>query len=236
MVRPAETPPPTDIAVAYAPPPDVTSSPTAFPVAIDTQAPTATPSVEVSAVPVAQTDANIRSGPGLSYPVVDIAPAGTPLNVLARTPAGDWLLLDSGGWIYAALVANAPDVPVASLLPPPPPTPLLIPLVPAVATETPYVPAAPPPAAPAATEIPAIAIAEGIGEGNPNAFTCIGGCATPPNPSCPIKGNVNSRGEKIYHMPGQRDYDRTDIKPEEGDAWFCTPEEAEAAGFRRAKR
>jgi hypothetical protein len=71
---------------------------------------------------------------------------------------------------------------------------------------------------------------------NPNAFTCIGGCATPPDPSCAIKGNVNSRGEKIYHMPGQRDYDRTDIKPEEGDRWFCTPEEAQAAGFRAAKR
>ncbi|WP_297633547.1 SH3 domain-containing protein [Caldilinea sp.] len=65
-----------------------------------------------------------------------------------------------------------------------------------------------------------------------NAFTCIGGCATPPDPSCAIKGNVNSRGEKIYHMPGWRDYDRTDIKPEEGDVWFCTAAEAEAAGFR----
>jgi hypothetical protein len=74
------------------------------------------------------------------------------------------------------------------------------------------------------------------GGGNSNAFTCIGGCATPPDPSCAIKGNVNSRGEKIYHVPGQRDYERTDVNPEEGDRWFCTPEEAQAAGFRPAKR
>ena len=27
--------------------------------------------------------------------------------------------------------------------------------------------------------------------------------------SCTIKGNINSKGNKIYHMPGQRDYDNT---------------------------
>jgi len=51
--------------------------------------------------------------------------------------------------------------------------------------------------------------------------------------SCPspdIKGNINSRGEKIYHVPGSRYYDRT--IPE---VWFCTVEEAEAAGFRAPK-
>lgn len=69
-------------------------------------------------------------------------------------------------------------------------------------------------------------------EAQPNAFTCVGGCAIPPDPSCAIKGNVNSKKELIYHMPGWRDYNRTDIKPEEGDRWFCTAEEAQAAGFR----
>lgn len=67
-------------------------------------------------------------------------------------------------------------------------------------------------------------------------FACNGGCATPPDPSCAIKGNVNSKGEKIYHMPGMRDYNRTDIKPAEGDGWFCTEAEAQEAGFRRAQR
>ena len=48
---------------------------------------------------------------------------------------------------------------------------------------------------------------------------------------CVIKGNINSKGNKIYHMPGQRDYDNT--VPEE---MFCTVEEAEAAGFIPASK
>ncbi len=48
--------------------------------------------------------------------------------------------------------------------------------------------------------------------------------------NCAIKGNVNAGGERIYHQPGDRFYLRT--KPE---AWFCSSEEAEAAGFRRAE-
>lgn len=45
-----------------------------------------------------------------------------------------------------------------------------------------------------------------------------------------IKGNINSKGEKIYHMPGDSYYDKTN--PE---AWFNTEEEAQAAGYRRSK-
>jgi micrococcal nuclease len=51
--------------------------------------------------------------------------------------------------------------------------------------------------------------------------------------SCPspdIKGNINSRGERIYHVPGSRYYDRT-----VAEVWFCTEDEAEAAGFRAPK-
>ncbi|GFR37817.1 hypothetical protein PRECH8_11130 [Insulibacter thermoxylanivorax] len=53
-------------------------------------------------------------------------------------------------------------------------------------------------------------------------------------PSCEdpqIKGNINSKGERIYHEPGSRYYDAT--IPE---LMFCTAEEAEAAGFRAPKR
>lgn len=46
-----------------------------------------------------------------------------------------------------------------------------------------------------------------------------------------IKGNINSKGEKIYHVPGGASYNRT--QPER---WFFTEEDAQAAGFRRAKR
>lgn len=57
--------------------------------------------------------------------------------------------------------------------------------------------------------------------------------ASNPAPTeCLIKGNVNSKGEKIYHTPDDRDYNRTKVKPEEGDQWFCTEADAQAAGFR----
>ncbi|KGM94768.1 metallo-beta-lactamase [Clostridium novyi A str. 4552] len=46
-----------------------------------------------------------------------------------------------------------------------------------------------------------------------------------------IKGNINSKGEKIYHVPGGAFYNKTN--PE---AWFNTEEEAQAAGYRRSKR
>ncbi|MFU0824668.1 ComEC/Rec2 family competence protein [Clostridium sp.] len=46
-----------------------------------------------------------------------------------------------------------------------------------------------------------------------------------------IKGNINSKGEKIYHIPGGAYYDKT--VPE---VWFNTEEEAKAAGFRPSKR
>lgn len=55
-----------------------------------------------------------------------------------------------------------------------------------------------------------------------------------PSAECTIKGNVNRNGERIYHVEGQRFYAR--IKMDKGGRrrWFCTPEEAEAAGWRRA--
>lgn len=55
-----------------------------------------------------------------------------------------------------------------------------------------------------------------------------------PAPECLIKGNVNSKGEKIFHVPGGVSYNRTVVDPEHGEAWFCTEEEAVAAGFRKA--
>jgi hypothetical protein len=73
------------------------------------------------------------------------------------------------------------------------------------------------------------------GDGNPNAFTCVGGCTEAPDPSCAIKGNVNAKGDRIYHIPGGKNYDRTTIKPAEGDRWFCTEQEAQSADFRAAK-
>lgn len=53
--------------------------------------------------------------------------------------------------------------------------------------------------------------------------------------SCAIKGNISANG-RIYHLPGQRDYDATVIREGRGERWFCSEPEARAAGWRRAKR
>ncbi|UGB26240.1 thermonuclease family protein [Methylorubrum sp. B1-46] len=49
---------------------------------------------------------------------------------------------------------------------------------------------------------------------------------------CEIKGNVNRKGDRIYHIPGSRDYDRTVINEGSGERMFCTEEEARSAGWR----
>jgi micrococcal nuclease len=63
--------------------------------------------------------------------------------------------------------------------------------------------------------------------------SCPGGCVTPPA-GCVIKGNINSRGEKIYHVPGGKYYGQTVIEPEKGERWFCSEAEAASAGWRRS--
>ena len=53
---------------------------------------------------------------------------------------------------------------------------------------------------------------------------------------CPIKGNINRKGEKIYHTPwGSAHYNRTKISLAKGERWFCDEAEALAAGWRRAR-
>lgn len=52
---------------------------------------------------------------------------------------------------------------------------------------------------------------------------------------CVIKGNISGSG-RIYHMPGQEHYARTRINTASGERWFCSEEEARAAGWRRARR
>ncbi|MEZ5908333.1 MAG: thermonuclease family protein [Hyphomicrobiaceae bacterium] len=47
---------------------------------------------------------------------------------------------------------------------------------------------------------------------------------------CPIKGNVTSRG-KHYVMPWSRGYSRVRIQERRGERWFCSEQEAIAAGW-----
>jgi hypothetical protein len=44
-----------------------------------------------------------------------------------------------------------------------------------------------------------------------------------------IKGNISSKGERIYHMPGGSFYDRT-----AAEMCFATETEAQSAGFRKS--
>ena len=49
---------------------------------------------------------------------------------------------------------------------------------------------------------------------------------------CNIKGNISVRtGERIYHVPGGKFYDATRISLANGERWFCSEEEARAAGW-----
>ncbi|MGC6588089.1 thermonuclease family protein [Paenibacillus sp. Dod16] len=63
------------------------------------------------------------------------------------------------------------------------------------------------------------------GEGSKEQVLKNNKCAKPK-----IKGNINSKNEKIYHIPGGRNYEET--KAEE---MYCSEEEAIAAGYRKAK-
>jgi len=80
--------------------------------------------------------------------------------------------------------------------------------------------------------IPGLALAFGIG-------ILVVAMFTSPMASgigCNIKGNVSSSGELVFHVPGQEYYGLTIINPMKGERWFCTEEEARAAGWRKAYR
>jgi endonuclease YncB( thermonuclease family) len=57
-----------------------------------------------------------------------------------------------------------------------------------------------------------------------------------PSPACRIKGNVNRAGVCIYHTPESRWYAKINMRISKGTRWFCSKEEAEAAGCRETRR
>ncbi len=195
--------------------------------------------------------ATVQPEPRKDASVIESLPYLTPLTVFGRTLDSTWLQVrtstGSGGWIATEQVQTVlPTSAIAVSLDAPAPLAVIVPTAqPQPTPEPPPVPdqaAAPiaiPTVAPTAipTAIPqvqerAVVVPIGGDTGDGQPFTCTGGCTTPPDPSCSIKGNVNSDGERIYHTTDSRSYNRTDIKPEEGDRWFCTEQEAQAAGFR----
>lgn len=54
------------------------------------------------------------------------------------------------------------------------------------------------------------------------------------NDGCFIKGNINAKGEKIYHTPNCEYYRQTVIDENRGEKWFCAEQEALDAGWRKA--
>lgn len=167
------------------------------------------------------------SAPGIAAAPGQASATSRPTSLASVTPEPTRALLAD-----APKPTKTPEPPTATAEPP---TALPATSVPPMVAP----PTAEPPAVASAPQAndPGLAAPPGGGGGNSeNAFTCIGGCAEPPDLSCAIKGNVNSEGERIYHLPGGSFYNRTDIKPEEGDAWFCTAAEARAAGFRASER
>ena len=210
--------------------------PTETPVPTPTEAPpTEIPPTEVLEPVILAGDSNInlRSGPGTDYETVGILGSGGSLKIVGRNADSSWWQVSASeglAWVAASVVtANNVDDSIPVVEAPPAPiqstsTPLPSPTELSPTEQQP----------PVASDDSAVEPSDGSTGGTP--FQCVGGCATPPDPACAIKGNVNSRGEKIYHVPGGQFYDRTDIKPKEGDRWFCTEEEARNAGFRASER
>ena len=80
------------------------------------------------------------------------------------------------------------------------------------------------------------------GESKKSAASILFVASPPPDPACPIKGNVNAKGERIYHKPGDQNYDRVIMVKcdhglcAHGKRWFCSDAEAEGAGWRHTLR
>lgn len=80
---------------------------------------TVTQSAQPSQPPRVTVDANLRAGPGITFTLLGGTITGQEINIVARNDDGSWFLLDNGGWVSAALVANPPiDVPLYTAEPP----------------------------------------------------------------------------------------------------------------------
>lgn len=126
---PTATNPPLPIATEPpAPPVATTDTPTVAPTATNTPAPPAEPAQAqivmdadagnlparssapaLSVLPIANTNANLRSGPGTTYSTVGTVQPGSSLDITGISSDRQWLALAGGAWILASFVDNAPD-------------------------------------------------------------------------------------------------------------------------------
>jgi hypothetical protein len=184
---------------------------------------TPAPKPDLPIVTIKGARVNIRSGPGTNYPVIQTLDKNDTAPATGFNSGQTWVQIklpgNISGWVSVDLVdINNPDkISIITNISPAP-----------IATTSSQ--------QPPTSDNNGGSSGGNSGGNTGNPFQCVGGCATPPDPSCVIKGNVNSSGDKIYHVPGGASYNRTNIKPEEGDRWFCTTAEAQAAGFRQSLR
>jgi hypothetical protein len=144
LVPPTATPVPATPTPTAAPPTDTpVAPPTATPVP-PTPTPEPSPVVQV----VVET-LNVRQGPGAEYPRIGQVRQGDRLQVIARSPAGEWYLIccvgGKQGWVaveYVRLVeGTTAAIPVATAIPPTPvPRPTNTPAPPPTATPVPATP------------------------------------------------------------------------------------------------
>jgi endonuclease YncB( thermonuclease family) len=67
----------------------------------------------------------------------------------------------------------------------------------------------------------------------PEVVRAFGGAAGAPE-GCAIKGNISGNG-RLYHLPGSRGYAATTISTAKGERWFCSEDQAVAAGWVKAR-
>lgn len=70
--------------------------------------PTPTAAAQPAQPPSVTVDANLRSGPGTTFPIIGGTVTGQTITIVARNADGSWFLLDNDGWVSANLVANPP--------------------------------------------------------------------------------------------------------------------------------
>lgn len=69
------------------------------------------PAAAAAAAPTVRQNANLRAGPGTNYAIVGGAVKGRSLQLAGKSADGRWYQLQSGEWIAAFLVTDAPDLP-----------------------------------------------------------------------------------------------------------------------------
>jgi hypothetical protein len=110
--NPTETPTPTSTSTGT---PSETPTPTASPTSSPTPSPVPTPMATATS-PISlrgqtlNVRLNVRSGPGLAFPILDTVDPATSWLILGQSPNGSWLLVcclpdGSTGWVFADWVA-----------------------------------------------------------------------------------------------------------------------------------